>query len=320
MLNPTHLQTLRMVVAEGSFARAARMLGYTPSAVSQQIAALEEEVGFPLFDRRARATVATPEALMLADESAEVLGMLEDLGSLVGDLAHGRRSHLVIGSFPSASEHLLPRALTALRRSGRIAVELHEDEPQRLLPSLVDRQLDLVLAYEYDLVPLRWPGGMLRDTLLSEELVLVVPASRTSLGERPRLADLADEVWMCTAVDSDGSVCLERACAAAGFVPNVAFRSNDYDVVHRLVGAGHGVALVPGMAVRPAPDIRVLRPEGLDLFRHVSVLRRGGAAKPALSAMDAALRDSAHALAAEADWLTGPSTSDADAWLRDSRV
>ncbi len=114
MLNPLHLRTLTTVLQTGSFAVAARRLGYTPSAVSQQIAALERAVRLPLFEREARIIRPTPAATFLATRGQEVLAALGALQDDVRGLADGAIGTIRLGSFPTASQHLLPAALAAL--------------------------------------------------------------------------------------------------------------------------------------------------------------------------------------------------------------
>jgi DNA-binding transcriptional LysR family regulator len=250
VLNPVHLRTLAAVLRTGSFAVAARELGYTASAVSQQIAALESMSGLVLFERGSRGVRATAQADQLGDLAAPVLAQLDSLDDSVRELAGGGLGRFVLGSFPSASAALVPGALARLSlRAPGLDVDLEEGEPDTVVPMVADRRVDLALTYEYDLVPRRWPRGLTRVPILEERVHLLV-------GRRHRLAssadvrweDLRDEVWIGTALGTAAAVCLERAAALARFEPRVKFRSSDYDVVRELVQAGLGVALVPALA------------------------------------------------------------------------
>jgi DNA-binding transcriptional LysR family regulator len=113
MLKPLHLLTLKAVVHSGSFAVAARDLGYTASAVSQQISALEKESGLVLFEREAHGIRPTAAAHRLVDLSARVLAALDDLDHEVRELAGGATGRLRLGSFPTADVRLVPSALSA---------------------------------------------------------------------------------------------------------------------------------------------------------------------------------------------------------------
>ncbi|GAA1868908.1 LysR family transcriptional regulator [Pseudonocardia ailaonensis] len=294
MLNPIHLRTVAAVVRTGSFAAAAKELGYTSSAVSQQIASLEHDVRLVLFERRARSIAPTPAATFLADRSIEVLALLDDLQDAVGELAGGERGRLRIGSFPTASEHLLPGAIAELAaRLPHVGIELEEAEPDTLVPRVSDRLLDVALVYEYDLVPRAWPRNLHRSVLLSEDLVLLLPQDHRLSGE-VRLSELAGETWISTAAGTSGSECLLRLCAAQGFIPRVAFRTNDYDVVRRFVGAGLGVALVPRLGAAGDPHTRRVAVAGPNAQRHILAVRRRVGGSPLAAAALAALTRAAN--------------------------
>lgn len=291
MLNPTHLRTLVVVVRTGSFAQAARMLGYTPSAVSQQIAALERTVRTPLFEREAHSVTPTPTALVLAERALDVLAEVTGLEQVVAALTSGEAGRIRVGSFPTASRRLVPAWLARLRVSRPdLEVVLDEDEPDPLAERLRAGELDISLAYVYDLVPPRWPPGLWREAVLDEDLLLVVPAAHPLASrEHVRLADLADETWVAPREASTGARCVRRACAAAGFEPRVAFRSNDYGVVCGLVSAGLGIAVVPAMGAEALSGVVVRRVPDLTARRHMTAVRRTSDTRPAVAAVIAEL-------------------------------
>ena len=178
MLNPVHLRTLSMVIRTGSFADAARRLGYTASAVSQQIAALERSVRMPLFDRDAHSVRPTPAAEFLVTRSHEALAALGALEGDVRAMAEGTMGRLRLGSFPTANEKLLPRALPMLiSESSQLGVHLDEGEPDEMVRLLMDQELDLAIVYRYDLVPRKWPKGVHATKLLDEELFVLLRKS-----------------------------------------------------------------------------------------------------------------------------------------------
>ncbi|MEJ3657250.1 LysR family transcriptional regulator [Actinomycetes bacterium KLBMP 9759] len=289
MLNPLHLRTLVEVVRTGSFAEAARRLGYTPSAVSQQIAGLERAVALPLFEREAHSVRATPAAELLAQRSQEVLASFGALEYEVEAIAAGRVGRLRLGSFPTASARVLPRGLAEfVRRHPAVEVRLDEGEPDELLPVLLSGDLDLALVYRYDLVPRRWPSRLVETELLHERVLLLLPPAHPLAGRPVDLAELAGETWIASREGSAGATCLVRACSAAGFTPRVAFRSNDYDVVQGLVAAGLGIALVPELGHdASAGGVEIATPT-TSLYRHVSALHReAGATSAVLAALHA---------------------------------
>ncbi|MBO8196556.1 LysR family transcriptional regulator, partial [Streptomyces oryzae] len=194
MLKPPHLLTLRAVVRSGSFVIAARELGYTASAISQQVSALEKETGLRLFEREAHGVRATAAAHRLVELSAPVLAALDDLDHQVQQLATGATGRLRLGSFPTAGVRLVPAALSELARTHpRAEIQLEEGEPDELVTALNEGELDVALAYEYGLEPRQWPEGLRCHPLLREDLVLL--RARDS-GLSSRLSGLSRARWI----------------------------------------------------------------------------------------------------------------------------
>ncbi|KOV64054.1 LysR family transcriptional regulator [Streptomyces sp. MMG1121] len=280
MLKPQHLLTLRAVVRTGSFVIAAGELGYTASAISQQISALERQTGLVLFEREAHGVRATAAARQLVDLSIPVLAALDDLGHQVQQLATGATGRLRLGSFPTAVVRLVPPALSALTATQpRAQIQLEEGEPDELVAALNDGDLDVALVYEYGLVPRQWPDGLVRHQLVREDLVLL--RARDG-GPCARLAGLSRARWITSREGTAGALSLTRLCAAAGFEPEVAFRSNNYDVVRELVSAGLGVAIVPGLGHSPRDSVQATRLTQPSAFRRVMALHRRGNGNPLL--------------------------------------
>lgn len=304
MLNPLHLRTLIEVVRTGSFAEAARRLGYTPSAVSQQISGLERAVRLTLFEREPHSVRATVAAELLAERSQEVLASFDALDHEIEAISSGSLGQLRIGSFPTASATLLPLGLAAfVQRYPSVEVHLDEGEPDELLQVLQDGELDIALVYRYDLVPRTWPHRLVETELLHENLLLLLPADHPLAGRsQVGFAELRDATWIASREGSAGASCLERACATAGFAPSIAFRSNNYDVVEGLVGAGLGIAMVPALGHdRSAPGVTAAEVGGLRLQRHVSALHRVASVATPVQEVLSAFREAAERL--EPAWL-----------------
>lgn len=276
MLNPVHLRTLTTVIRSGSFANAARLLGYTSSAVSQQIASLERAVGMQLFERQTHSVHPTSAAMFLAERSRPVLAALGELEDDVTGLSSGQLGRLRLGSFPTASEFLLPTAMAALVESHPgVSIKLDEGEPNELLPLLQDAELDAAVVYRYDLVPHRWPRNITARHLIEEELVLLLPESHRLAGRKNvPWSELDNETWISSQENTSGYRCLTRLAAGVGIVPSVAYRSNDYDVVRSFVGAGLGIALVPALGVLPQEGVVRSHIEGVAARRRISVVWR----------------------------------------------
>jgi len=304
MLNPLHLQTLSVVLRTGSFAAAGRHLGYTGSAVSQQMKALEAESGLVLFERGAHGVKPAAEGQLLSERAIETLGALAALQEAVRGIAAGTRGRLGLGSFPTASEVLAPRALARFGRDfPEVEVRLEDGEPQELLTRLLEGDLDVIVVFRYDLVHQSWPAGSVRTPLLTEPVRLLVPDGphhTEGMDTAPRgpvpLTDFADASWISTREGTAGALALERACAAAGFAPRIRYRSNDYDVVRSFVRAGLGVAAVPRLAYLGRVGLRDIDVTALHLRRHVEALTMADRHHPAVTGMINALRATAQAI------------------------
>lgn len=295
MINPMHLRTFLTVARHGSFASAARHLGYTASAVSQQIAALERDHRLQLFHREARGIVLTAAGRDMVQRAEPVVSTL----TAFEDDEHARRQGLAgrvrVGSFPTASRRLLPTAIARLSAEhADIEIRLDEGEPDPLLTDLTMRELDVVIAYEYDLVPRHWPSGAIVTPLLREDLVLVLSKSHPLCGRDISFADLAEQVWVSTREGTSGALALQRVCGSVGVIPDVRFRSNDYEVVAAFVRAGLGIALVPALAHAPSPGIGTARIVDLTVKRHVSAVTLGPRSTSARTQVLEALAHGAH--------------------------
>ncbi|MFI6580962.1 LysR family transcriptional regulator [Embleya sp. NPDC050493] len=290
MLNPLHLRTLVEVVRTGSFARAARRTGYTASAVSQQIAALERAVGTPLFEREAHGIRPTGTAFTIADRARDAIAVLDSLERDIRDVVQGRSGRLSLGTFPTAGERMVPYAVAELTRLHPTAeILLDEAEPDDLLPQVQSGDLDLALVFAYDLVPRVWPKELTVLPLVEETLALLLPKGHPALREDGvDVGELAEERWVATRAGTAGATSLFRVCAAHRFAPRVAFRSNDYDVVQGLVAAGAGVAIVPGLAYQAREGVVGVPLAHTPSHRRVSALYRTANRNPLLTAaMDA---------------------------------
>ena len=307
-LNPVHLRTLIAVIRTGSFADAARRLGYTGSAVSQQIAALERAVKMPLFERDARSIRATATAELLASRAHLALAGLDSLGADVQEMAQGTLGRVRIGSFPTASRSLLPMALATFKNDfPNVEILLDEAETKELVGLLQDGEIDLTLVYHYDLVPRQWPRELRRYTLLTEDLTLLLPREHRFVDlDGLQLADLEDEIWISTREGTAGTQCLRHACATAGFEPIIDFRTNDYDAIRAFVRAGLGIALVPALGHVESDGVVSVRIDDLKAQRHVVALHRPGNSNAAVAAVLAAVEAAAALMIAEIDMVSAP--------------
>ena len=265
MIDAHRLAVLREVARAGSFARAAAALHHTPSAVSQQIAALERGAGAVLVQRSTRGVTLTDAGRVLLATADAIHAELQIAAQQLRALQADGPQALTVVTFPSAGEPLLAPALTALTAAAGQPVEVTviEAEPDEALSSIRDGQADLALVYHFHAPqpPRAWSaaaGAGIYTALVADDLRLLVPAGHPLAG-RPAvsLAEFAVERWIHGWGDTGGV--LDMLAAVSGFHPRVACRSSDYRFMSALVGAGVGVALVPSLALTGRPDVRDLR-------------------------------------------------------------
>ena len=301
MLDVRRLRVLHAVSAYGSVTAAAAALGYSAPAVSQQLAALEREVGMRLTERAGRGVELTPAALILVGHTDALLARLDaaeaDLAALHDQIA-GR---VALAAFPSAAAGLVPAAWAALAESApQVRLDLTEMEPEESLPAVLRNETDVAVAHEYDLLPRPLDPLFERRELLDDPVVLAIPAdSALSLADSALssadsalslaaggpvpLAALAGQPFLAPRQGTSCAEMIQRACARAGFVPRVVARASDFQVLLSLVAAGAGVTLVPGLAARWLPPrVRLVPPADPVTRRVFTVSRRGGDRKPAV--------------------------------------
>ena len=287
MLDVRRLRVLHAVSAYGSVTAAAAALGYSAPAVSQQLAALEREVGMRLTERAGRGVELTPAAHILVGHTDALLARLDaaeaDLAALRDQIA-GR---VALAAFPSAAASLVPAAWAALADSApQVRLDLTEMEPEESLPAVLRNETDVAVAHEYDLLPRPLDPLFERRDLLDDPVVLAIPSdSALSLArlDPVPLATLASQPFLAPRQGTSCAEMIQRACARAGFVPRVVARASDFQVLLSLVAAGAGVTLVPGLAARWLPPrVRLVPPADPVTRRVFTVSRRGGDRKPAV--------------------------------------
>jgi DNA-binding transcriptional LysR family regulator len=264
MLNVVRLRVLKEVAYRGSFSAAAEALSYTQSAVSQQIAALERETEMALLERHPRGVSLTAAGQTLVSHADGILARLDAAEASLAAIAGLRGGRLRVASFPTAGATLMPLAIATFSASyPEIELTLAEGEPEVIIARLRAGELDLALLFEFagETLP---SEDVTRTELLEDPMYLALPSAHPlAKKERLRLSDLAAEAWVQTASASPCARHVVRSCHAAGFEPNVAFESDDYQTVQGLVAAGVGVALIPELALSVVRDdiaIRALSP------------------------------------------------------------
>ncbi|MEU4798200.1 LysR family transcriptional regulator [Streptomyces sp. NPDC023327] len=261
MIEARHLRVLRAVAATGSFSAAARELGCTQPAVSQQMKALESSTGTPLLIRTGREMRLTQAGEALVRHAAGILAGLTAAEEEVAAIAGLRAGRVRLVSFPSGSSTLVPGALAALRAAHPgTRVSLVEAEPPRSVEMLREGDCDVALAFRYaarseapqgkaDGAPAAedWDDLVVRP-LLADRLVGLVPEGHRLAGaDAVTIGEFADESWIAGCPRCRRQ--LVEVCEGAGFVPRIDFATDDYPAVIGLVGAGLGVAVLPELAI-----------------------------------------------------------------------
>ncbi|WP_020670091.1 LysR family transcriptional regulator [Amycolatopsis nigrescens] len=253
------LEYLVTVVDEGSFTRAAEQLHVTQPALSHQVRALERAVGGPLLERLPRSVRLTPMGRAMLPHARAALADAERAGVAARQASGLAAGELSIATVYSVTLGVLPPALRAWRRSHpgvhiRLFEHRHADE---LRAAMTAGQADLAVGPE----PADWDGAA--RTLGVEEFAVLLPAGDRSAGRGPRLdlAVLADREWVHYAPGNGLADVLEQACAAAGFQPAAAIRTEQTAAAPVLASAGLGPALVPANVIPPRFDGEVRWPD-----------------------------------------------------------
>jgi DNA-binding transcriptional LysR family regulator len=291
------LRALRELADRGTIAAAAEALHLTPSAVSQQLAALEQEVGQPLLSPNGRSVRLTPAAEAVLAHADAVFSELERMDATLAALAGGERGRVTIGSFATGIRGLIVPAIGRLReRAPAIELAVQDLEAPEVFYALARGEVDIAISMESEHAPPRDDPRFTRIELLSDVLDVALPAEHplAALDQVP-LAALAGEPFVSPPAGWSCDDVIRVGCAAAGFAPAVAHRSGDWMAVMALVGAGLGVSCLPRLARDEPPPGVVLRPiAGQPPCRHIFLAcRRGAAEHPVLRTVLDALREAA---------------------------
>ncbi|MET7699251.1 LysR family transcriptional regulator [Streptomyces sp. NPDC005485] len=281
------LGALRELDRRGTLARTAAAMHLTPSAVSQQLAALSRELGVPLIERSGRGVRLTGQARVVLQHADVIAAQLERARADLAAWELGRRGALTIGAFSSAISGLLPAVLADLAETRpELDIAVVEAEPPDLFTRLDAGDIDLAVAVDFAAAPPFTDRRYSRTDLLVDRLDVALPAThRLAHLDRIPLRELAADPWV---VGDGGSCCgavTRSVCAAGGFTPEIRHAVNDWQSLAALVEAGAGVALVPRL-VQPLhrPGLVIREPEGQPPGRHVfAAVRAGAEADPVLS-------------------------------------
>ncbi len=293
MLDVRRLRLLRELAHRGTIIAVAQALAFTPSAVSQQLSALEREAGLPLLERNGRRVVLTPAGHNLVRHAEVVLAQLERATAELAGARQGLSGPLRIGTFPSAGRTMIPAALTALaRQHPGLEPMVCEIDPAGVADALRAGELEVALIHQYDFAADRPEPGLDTEALCSEAMYLAsaAPGPAQPPGDgASAIGRCRDAPWITA---TPGTLCHQmtlHACRAVGFTPHTRHQVDDFTTTLALVAAGQGVALVPQLGLAgPLTGIVLTQ---VPLRRRTSIAYRSGAGShPAVTALTTALR------------------------------
>jgi DNA-binding transcriptional LysR family regulator len=293
MIDLVALDALRAVDAHGSVVAAADALGFTPSAVSQQVKRLEKQTGVPLLERVGRGVMLTRHGRHLVEQGTRLLAGLEELQSGLHQQARTVAGHVRLTAFSTALRGLIAPALPpVLHAHPALQVTLTEREPWDTIGLVATGQADLGVVHSYGDIPLSVPDHLTR-TPLAQDIAEVIVRRGHPLAGRPYVTprDLAGEDWIATA---EGTICrqwLNRMYDGTGHLPRIAHVSLEFETHLALVRAGLGVALIPRLGRSPLGEDLTAVPVADPLpSREIIALHRASMSdSPALAALLGAL-------------------------------
>jgi len=309
---------LHEFAARGSIARTADALGYTPSAVSQQLAVLEREAGTPLLDRTARSAGLTDAGRRLAVHAERILALVEEAEADLSRHAPQPSGRVVVTAFPSAAVAFAPALARSLRAHPQLTLLLRQSSPVEGLQLVRSGEVEVAIVDD-------WTGRMSADLaspdasdgadrghgvlsyyhLVRDPLVLVVARGHPAADpDRPvDLRALRNESWLAAPSGEPSRRAADRLLAAVGVTPPVPSEFEGLGTVANLVARGLGIAIMPRLAVGAYERRVVIRqlPAGLDLARDVfAVARTASVVRPSVAVIVSALRGAARSMSQRA--------------------
>jgi DNA-binding transcriptional LysR family regulator len=285
------LRMLREVAQRTTIAAAAESLGYTPSAVSQQLSGLERAAGVAVLERVGRNVRLTDAGRELVRHAGSLLAGLEAAQAALERVTGEARGEIAMSVYESVASTLLPPMLASLAAEHpELRVRTRQLDPDRGIDALASGEIDVAFTIDYAHAPAPPRDDVVRRHVLDDRFVAVLPAGDPLAGPAVALADLADRPFISSPPELSCGRCVLTACHEAGFQPDFVHLLDDYPTTLRLVAAGQGVALVPRLALAAQPEgIRVAE-VAKPLSRTVQIAHRATSGeRPAIVALIAAL-------------------------------
>jgi DNA-binding transcriptional LysR family regulator len=294
-MDPRRLLTYRAVAHERSFSRAARALALSQPSVSNQVAALEREVGVRLLDREPGGLRLTAEGAILLEHADAVAERLALADAQLAAAAAGYRARLRVGAFPTALASMLPAAIDRVRVDHPEIEVAVEEGGADLAARVRSGELHLAVAFQDSAVAREEPAGLERRDLMCERFMVALAPDHPLAGKAEvALAELRDDGW--TAAVPDGLIV--TACRAAGFEPNLVSLTRDQLAIRALIARGLAVTLAPQLLADAFADLALRPIAGRGPTRDVYLLLPPGGRHPLVAPTIAALEALAAELAA----------------------
>ncbi|QWF85509.1 LysR family transcriptional regulator [Amycolatopsis sp. CA-230715] len=247
------LRMLRELERRGTVTAAAAALHYTASAVSQQLAQLERDVGAKLFERLGRRVQLTELGVLLTEHAELILGSVERATLALEEAQDTVAVRLTAGVWASVASGLLPTALNSLQQSHPgIVVRTKELAPEDTADAVRDGALDFSFVIDYSDAPMPWDAGLERAVIAVERLHAAVPAGSLP-GDSVALLDLADHPWILASPKSHFGRAIRNACRRHGFEPKIDHEVGEQPTAMAMVGAGLGITLVSDLGLTHRP-------------------------------------------------------------------
>lgn len=281
------LRTLRELAKRQTMAAVAEALYVSPSAVSQQISQLEEEVGVPLVERRGRGVRLTPAGDKLASHADRIFGIVEEAKTDLAELRKTIAGELRVAAFPSVACSLIPVAMKLLAdHHPQLNVVLSAMEPSDGLAALRAWQADIALVDDITVEPTSVEGNIDSHYLCEDRLYAILPLAHPLAHRRAvTIGELAHDRWALDTASNVYSDVIRAKCRAAGFDPVVNGFCNGFEVVIALIEGGCSVSVMPGLRLRSfAKNVAIKRLEPETCRRISAATRKGEARNPAIAA------------------------------------
>lgn len=282
------LRTLRELSRRETMAAVAEALGISSSAVSQQIAQLEDEVGIALVERRGRGVTLTPAGQRLVLHADRIFAVVEEARTDIAELQNIVAGELRIAAQPSAASSFIPVAMRQLAIDHpHLDIVMTTMGPAEGVAALRGWQADIVVADDISFDPRTLEGAV--DTLLlcRDQLFVLLPPGHRLEGEPViDLAQLKGECWALDVASSAYCKAIRQACRDIGFEPVINGFSDSFEVIFALIEAGCSISVMPGLALREFDGSLIVKPLVPPVYRGIhAITRRDEGRNPKIAAV-----------------------------------